>query len=99
MIEKKPAADSKHVLVTFCFRGAPWSRRVNLVGSFNNWMTSETPMEQDPDDLTWAVTLKLDAGREYEFRYLIDGTEWRNEWYADTYVPNAFGSENSVIVL
>ena len=99
MIEKKPSPDSKHVLVTFHFRGAPWANRGNLVGTFNDWKTSETPMEQDPDGLTWFVTLKLEAGREYEFRYLIDGNEWRNDWYADKYVPNAFGSKNSVIAL
>ena len=45
------------------------------------------------------MTLKLEAGREYEFRYLIDGNEWRNDWYADEYVLNAFGSKNSVIAL
>jgi 1,4-alpha-glucan branching enzyme len=99
MIEKKPCPGSDHVEVTFRFRGAPWARRLNLVGSFNDWKTGETPMEQNPDDLTWSVTLELEAGRAHEFRYLIDGTEWRNDWYADTYVDNAFGSENSVIVL
>ena len=98
MIEKQPSPDSENILVTFSFRGAPWARRVNLVGTFNQWKTSETAMEQDPETLMWSVTLVLVAGQRYEFRYLIDGTEWRNDWYADTYVPNAFGSENSVIV-
>jgi len=99
MIEKKPSPDSKHVLVTFRFGGAPWARRVNLVGSFNDWKTSETAMQQNPDNLTWSVTLELEAGQAYDFRYLIDGIEWRNEWYADSYVDNAFGSVNSVIAL
>ena len=43
--------------------------------------------------------MRLEAGREYEFRYLVDGTVWHNDWYADKYVTNVFGSENSVIVL
>ena len=99
MIEKKPSPGSDKVLVTFSFRGAPWVKRVNLVGSFNDWVTSGTPMELDPVTLTWSVTLELEAEQDHEFRYLIDGTEWRNDWYADTYAANAFGSENSVICL
>jgi len=99
MIEKKSSPGSDKVLVTFRFRGAPWVTRVNLVGTFNDWATTGTPMDLDPLTLTWSATLELAAGQDHEFRYLIDGTEWRNDWYADTYVTNAFGSENSVICL
>jgi len=99
MIEKQPSPDSQHVLVTFRLPGYPWAKRVNLVGDFNDWDTRATPMEQDPEDYTWHVTLELEAGREYQFRYLIDGEEWQNDWHADKYVPNIYGSENSVIVL
>lgn len=99
MIERKPSPDSQHILVTFRLPGATWAERVNLVGDFNDWDTRATPMVQNHEDYGWSVTLKLEAGREHQFRYLIDGKEWLNDWYADEYVPNAFGSENSVIIL
>ncbi|MDH7485012.1 MAG: isoamylase early set domain-containing protein [Anaerolineae bacterium] len=99
MIERRPSPDSQYVLVTFRLPGATWAERVNLVGDFNDWDTRATPMVQNSEDYGWSVTLKLEAGREYQFRYLIDGKEWLNDWYADKYVPNAFGSENSVIIL
>lgn len=99
MIERRPSPDSQYVLVTFRLPGAAWAERVNLVGDFNDWDTRATPMVQNSEDYGWSVTLKLEAGREYQFRYLIDGKEWLNDWYADKYVPNAFGSENSVIIL
>jgi hypothetical protein len=39
----------------------------------------------------------LEAGKEYQFRYLIDGTVWKNDPQADSFVENSFGEENSVV--
>ena len=97
MIERKPSPDPAYTVVTFRLAGAAWAERVNLVGDFNNWDTRATEMERCPDGLSWSVSLTLQNGRPYEFRYLVDGTAWQNDWYADEFVPNAFGSENSVI--
>ena len=44
-----------------------------------------------------AATLDLDAGREYQFRYLINGKDWHNDWEADKYVANPFSGDNSVV--
>ncbi len=47
----------------------------------------------------FALMVELEAGKEYEFRYLIDGTRWENAWNADKYVWSEYaGCENSVIV-
>jgi hypothetical protein len=43
--------------------------------------------------------LELEKGKEYQFRYVIDGKEWINEEQADKFVPNAFQTENSVVVV
>ncbi len=48
-------------------------------------------------DGSWSATLELDPGREYEFRYLVDGKSWVNDDAADAYVPNPFGGDNSVV--
>ena len=45
------------------------------------------------------MTVDLDAGRAYRFRYLIDGQRWDNDWAADAYVPNDFGGDDSVVDL
>ena len=48
----------------------------------------------------FTITLDLDIGREYQFRYLVDGTEWKNDEAADRYVPSPYpGVENSVVVV
>ena len=65
--------------------------------------------DQDQETNRWAAstwiqvsptTLELKPGREYQFRYLIDGRQWENDWHADKYVQSPIGdSENSVVVV
>ena len=45
------------------------------------------------------MTVDLDAGRAYRFRYLLDGQRWDNDWAADAYQPNDFGGDDSVVDL
>jgi hypothetical protein len=54
-------------------------------------------MKQGKDG-RFSLTLELDKEREYQFRYLVNGTEWHNDWEADKYVPNPFSGDNSVVV-
>jgi hypothetical protein len=49
-------------------------------------------------DGTWRIRLDLAPGREFHFRYLLDGARWENDPVADRYDPNPYGSENSVVV-
>jgi hypothetical protein len=44
------------------------------------------------------VTLELAPGKAYQFRYLLDGDRWENDWRADRYVPNPYGGDNSVVL-
>jgi 1,4-alpha-glucan branching enzyme len=69
------------------------ARKVTIVGDFNNWDKEATPMKNG--DFT--ITLGLAPGREYRFRYLIDGKKWENDWCADKYVKNPYGVEDSVV--
>ena len=45
------------------------------------------------------MTVGLDAGQAYRFRYLLDGQRWENDWAADAYQPNDFGGDDSVVDL
>ena len=72
------------------------ARKVSVVGDFNNWEKEATPLtKQENGDFTLA--LELDAGKEYRFRYLIDGKRWENDWHADKYVKSPYGAEDSVV--
>ena len=71
---------------------------VTLVGEFNEWDRQSLPMKKLKSG-DFKTTINLPVGNEYEFRYLIDGKRWENDWAADKYVPNAFSAENSVVVV
>ncbi len=77
---------------------APEAGKVNIVGDFNNWDSDILPMKRlKTGDFT--TTVELQPGRKYHFKYLIDGNRWENDWFADIYVPNPYGGDDSVIVL
>jgi 1,4-alpha-glucan branching enzyme len=98
MISKEPLPDGQHVRVTFELPSAIWAERVNLVGDFNDWDSTRDEMRQEGTDGNWRITLTLALGREYQFRYLVNGRDWHNDWRADHYAPNEFGTDNSVVV-
>ncbi|HNQ37293.1 MAG TPA: isoamylase early set domain-containing protein [Prolixibacteraceae bacterium] len=73
--------------------------KVNIAGDFNNWNETSDEMNTLKDG-SFSLTLDLETGREYQFRYLLDGSTWINDEAADNYCPSGFGdSQNSVIVL
>ena len=78
-------------------KAAQSARRINLVGDFNNWSITETPMKRLKNG-EFTVTVDLETPKAYAFRYILDGTEWENDWEADRYVPSTVaGSENAVV--
>jgi hypothetical protein len=50
-------------------------------------------------DGSFSRTVSLKPGKEFRFRYLLDGERWENDWAADKYVPNVFSTEDSVVVV
>jgi len=67
-----------------------------VCGEFNNWSATENPLEKKKDG-RFSGTISLKAGNSYRFRYLINGERWENDWEADAYLPNEFGTEDSVV--
>ena len=48
-------------------------------------------------DGCFSTTVSLPTEKLYRFRYLLDGIRWENDWKADAYVPNQYGSDDSVV--
>jgi 1,4-alpha-glucan branching enzyme len=76
---------------------APVADMVTIVGDFNNWDLTETQMKKMKNG-DFKATLDLPCDREYRFRYLIDSSQWENDWCADKYIPNEHGSDDSVVI-
>ena len=99
MIHKEPAKKKGIVRVTFELPSNMWAERVNLVGEFNDWDTTATPMKRNRSNANWKASIDLAAGRRYRFRYLVEGKEWLNDWHADDHVENPYGTFDSVVDL
>ncbi len=71
--------------------------KVNVVGEFNGWDEYGLEMTKLKSG-AFKATVKLETGKEYQFRYLIDGSSWENDEEADKYVPNNFTFEDNSVV-
>lgn len=96
MITKTPAKKGNTTKVTFELPPEVAGEQVNLCGDFNDWASDATPMTRRKDG-RFTVTLTLEQGRAYAYRYLIDG-RWENDGSADEYIDNNHGSKNSVVL-
>jgi hypothetical protein len=75
---------------------APNAGKVALVGDFNDWDETRSPVMQADKNGLWSVTLPLSVGRHL-YAYVVDGT-----WIADPNAPAAgdgLGHLNSVKVV
>lgn len=98
MLKKTTNPSGKTARVQFAVPAEVNAETVCLCGEFNDWDRDKNPMRKRKDG-SFTLSLSLDAGRQYEFRYLLDGERWENDWEADAYIGNEFGSENSVLIV
>jgi 1,4-alpha-glucan branching enzyme len=96
MIESRVEFDGS-VRVKFRLPNVNGAQRICVVGEFNAWCPTANPMHVEGDDLV--TEIRLQPGRTYRFRYLLDDERWENDWAADNYVPNEFGGDDSVLDL
>jgi CHAD domain-containing protein len=83
--------------VTFTLPVAVRATRVAICGEWNGWSAGRDVMDRVGD--VFSLTIVLQPGRAYRFRYLLDGERWENDWDADAYLPNGFGTNDSVVDL
>jgi 1,4-alpha-glucan branching enzyme len=84
--------------VTFTVDPEVGAQAAAVCGDWNDWSPGADVMQRGADG-GFSVTVDLDAGRAYRFRYLLDGQRWDNDWAADAYVRNDFGGDDSVVDL
>ena len=72
---------------------APTAGKVSVVGDFNDWDETRSPMMRLEKDGVWSITMPLSAGRHL-YSYIVDGA-----WRVDPAAPVAgdgYGHMNSV---
>lgn len=67
-----------------------------VLGDFNDWDGKAHPMAKLKDG-GFSVSMWLESGKSYRFRYFLDGERWENDWEADGYAQNAYGTDDSIL--
>lgn len=97
-IVKEYGKDNK-CTVTFTFPAvaAPKAKIVAIAGEFNNWDMRKNVMKKNTNG-DYTIQLKLDKGKNYQFKYVVDEQKWENDWAADGYVDALGGSTKNSLV-
>ena len=75
------------------------AQKVSIAGDFNGWKSDQTPMKALKNG-DFTVTLQLDKGREYQYRFVLDDHQWLTDESADKQVYCDFArGHNAVIVV
>ena len=96
MAKKTYGKTTKTCRVTFELPAEVSARTASLCGDFNDWSPTDTPMTRRKDG-RFSVTVPLPVDKTYRYRFLLDGNRWENDWDAEMYVHNEFGTEDSLI--
>jgi 1,4-alpha-glucan branching enzyme len=98
MLQKVYSKTGRACRVTFILPTEAKAQNAFLCGDFNEWNQTSHPLKRRKDG-SFACMLWLEAGRQYRFRYWLNGERWENDWAADAYLPNEYGSDDSVIAV
>jgi 1,4-alpha-glucan branching enzyme len=89
LMQKNPPLKRKQ---TFTYQ-APAALSVQLAGDFTEWEKHPISLQRKQDGL-WQATVELNPGA-HRYRFLVDG-EWQDDPACTIFVPNPFGSRDSV---
>ena len=53
----------------------PGARRVAVVGDFNDWQASATPLRRDASSTRWSAVVALRDG-DHRYAFVVDGARW-----------------------
>ena len=96
MLKKSYTKTGKICRVTFRLPAEAGAKTAALCGEFNGWSPIANPMKKLKDG-GFSTTVSLEPEQSYRFRYWLDDERWENDWQADAYEANEFGSEDSLV--
>ncbi len=98
MPEKDYTKTGRSCRVTFSLPAGVNAQNACLCGDFNDWNQTSHPMKRRKDG-SFTLPISLKPGRQYRYRFLLDGERWENDWAAESYAPNSLGSEDSLVTI
>lgn len=88
--------DGETVTVTWTYTN-PDASEVFLVGGFNSWDNSATPMEKTEDGV-WTYSMDFNIADTIQYKFYADG-EWVTDEAAPAFKDDGFGGKNSYLDL
>ena len=68
-----------------------------VAGDFNEWRAERTPMKALKNG-DFTASVQLDQGREYQYRFVLNGKKWARDETAEKQVHCSYANgENSVV--
>ncbi len=71
------------------------SKKAAVAGEFNNWDIEELPFKITKG--VGSVSVGLPLGKDFQYKFVIDGTRWENDPETEGFAPNGLGEYNSVV--
>lgn len=90
-----PAPKTAKITFTLPKEAVENAETVAVLGDFNHWQDGIVLAKQK--DGSFKASVELEKGRSYQYRFLINGEKWENDWSAEAYAPTPFGTYNSVV--
>jgi hypothetical protein len=77
---------------------APSAHDVALVGDFNGWNPTATPLRRESAGSVWMVTMPLAAGT-YQYAFVVDGRAWVADPSGVIALEDEFGTPSSLLTV
>src|SRR5258705_383919 len=77
---------------------APRATHISLVGDFNDWDATRTPMRRAGSEPVWTAVVPLAPGR-YHYAFLVDGSRWLADPSAPAARDEDYGAPSSVVTV
>jgi hypothetical protein len=90
------APADRYIMIPIVYQSRS-AKSVSVVGNFNGWSPTATPMVQvEPGK--WKAEIRLSPG-EFEYKLAIDGARWITDPNNPVFTADGFGGKNSLLRL
>ena len=90
----------KKITFTLPAQGVAEATEGLLLGDFNGWKPEEGVVMKKQKDGSLKATIELEAGKSYQYRYLLNDGRWENDFNAQEYVfADGYSVDNCLITI
>jgi len=98
VVKQAPIKGRKAVKVNFVLPKDAVPGNVSVVGDFNGWDPTATPLKRAATGDSWTARVPLERGL-HAYAFVIDGRDWAPDPSAPLAPVATFGRRNSLLVV